>query len=243
MRCIGNTGGFTLLEAMIATMILAMGLTGVAAMQVTALNGAFTADSRSTGSAVALAWTEWLSGLMRNANQETINYYGDIDTLHPENFVLLASIDGDPADDLSAYKPEEMDVSLYNEGSAADPKPFAQVIMPATKQEMVDMFNGKSPFTTTDGRSLTLQFRKLGPGPQLDPLDPTAPPTVPYIPFDVSDLPPPAPAGSTMIWRIASNVPVADTATVEISVIYMNAFTRNRGVTLRFVVGANMWGG
>jgi hypothetical protein len=45
-----------------------------------------------------------------------------------------------------------------------------------------------------------------------------------------------------MVWRIAANVPVVNTATVEISIIYINAFIRSRGVTLRFVVGASMWG-
>lgn len=243
MRCIRNSRGFTLIETMIATMVLTFGLTGVAAMQISALNGSFTADSRSTGSSVALAWTEWLTGLMRNANQETMMYFGDIDTLHPENFVLLTQLDPNAADDLSAYDAATMDVYDYKSSGAQNPKPFVQLVMPSSKEAMVDMFNGDAPFKTSDGRSVTLRFRKLGPGPQLDPLDPTAPPKVPYIPFDVSDLPPPAPAGSRMIWRIAANVPVADTATVEISIVYANAFTRNRGATLRFVVGANMWGG
>ncbi len=41
---------------MIATMVLVVGLTGVAAMQMTALDGSMFANSQSSGAGIALAW-------------------------------------------------------------------------------------------------------------------------------------------------------------------------------------------
>ncbi len=228
MRVIRDNRGFSLVEMMIATMVLCIGLTGVAAMQMTALEGSMFANSQSSGAGIALAWEEWLTGLMKNPNQDTSVYFGDIQTLHPENFVLLTSLDEDnPNDKMAVYDNVTMNVFLLE--PQLPPSPFVQVEMPATRQELVDMFNGVRPFVTTEGYTVQLQFRKQGSSEV-------------YIPFEVQDMPPPAPAGSRMVWRIAANVPVVNTATIEISIIYINAFIRSRGVTLRFVVGASMWG-
>lgn len=216
MQCIREQKGFTLVELMIATVVLVVGLSGVAAMQLNAMNSTFFANSQSSGAGIALAWEEWLFRLIKNPDQDTDTYFGDIGMQHPENFVLLASLDADPNDKEYADKNK--------------PSPFAQVVMPSTTQELVALFNGSKSFVTEDGRSLQLQFRKQGSS--------TA-----YLAFKPEDMPLPAPEGARMVWRIAANVPVENTATVEISIIYANAFVKNRGVTLRFVVGANMWGG
>ncbi len=235
MQCMKNTKGFTLVEVLIATMVLTIGLTGVAAMQINALNGTFAANAQSSSSSVALAWEEWLLGLMKNPMQTTETYFGDINMQHPENFVWLTSLDKDPTDTLDAYDYDKMNVFNPNASQAKDPKPFVQVVMPSSTDKLVDWFNGDTAFATADGRSMKLRFRKLGSNAITDPDV--------FVPFEKMDMPPPAPPGSVMVWRVAANVPVQNTATVEISIIFTNAFTRNKGVTLRFLVGAEMWGG
>jgi prepilin-type N-terminal cleavage/methylation domain-containing protein len=228
MYAIRDKKGFSLVETMIATMVLVVGLTGVAAMQMTALEGSMFANSQSSGAGIALAWEEWLTGLMKNPDQDTEVYFGDIQTLHPENFVELTSLDADnPNDKMDVYDNRTM--SVFDPDAIHPPTPFVQVEMPATTQELLAMLNGEAPFVTTDGYSVRLQFRKQGSIEE-------------YLEFEAKDLPPLAPPGSRMVWRIAANVPVVNTATVEISIIYINAFIRSRGVTLRFVVGASMWG-
>lgn len=228
MHFIRDKKGFSLVETMIATMVLVVGLTGVAAMQMTALEGSMFANSQSSGAGIALAWEEWLTGLMKNPDQDTAIYFEDILTLHPENFVALTSLDAEnPNDKMDVYDPATM--SVFDLDSRKKPTPFVQVVMPATAEELVDMFNGETPFVTRGGFSIRLQFRKQG---SIDE----------YLKFEAKDLPPLAPPGARMVWRIAANVPVVNTATVEISIIYINAFIRSRGVTLRFVVGASMWG-
>jgi hypothetical protein len=228
MYAIRDKKGFSIVETMIATVVLVVGLTGVAAMQMTALEGSMFSNSQSSGAGIALAWEEWLTGLMKNPSQDTDIYFGDIQTLHPENFVRLTSLDAEnPNDKMDVYDPAKM--SVFDPDSESSPKPFVQVEMPATTQELAEMFNGERDFVTTDGDSVKLLFRKQG---SIDE----------YLKFEAKDMPPPAPPGSRMVWRIAANVPVVNTATVEISIIYINAFIRSRGVTLRFVVGASMWG-
>jgi hypothetical protein len=165
---------------------------------------------------------------MKNPDQDTKIYFEDIQTLHPENFVELTSLDEEnPNDKMDVYDPAKMNV--FDPDSTSSPKPFIQVEMPDTTEGLLAMFNGETPFVTTDGFSHRLQFRKQG---SIDE----------YLKFEAKDLPPTAPPGARMVWRIAANVPVVNTATVEISIIYINAFIRSRGVTLRFVVGASMWG-
>lgn len=199
MRFMQDHRGFTLVELMAAVVVLVIGLTGVAAMQMTALNGTFVASGKSTGSGVALAWTEWLNGLMSHPDQDKTV---DINTgmWGRENFSRLASLD-----------PQQNDQA------------YIEVVLPSSINDIVACFNGQKAFVLSTGATKTLVFRKEG-----------------GTLFTAKDLPPPAPAGAKLVLRIAANVPVINTASVEVSVPYNNAFAKNQGATLHFVVASNM---
>ena len=199
MRFFQNKRGFTLIELMIAGLVVTVGLTGVAAMQITALKGTFSANSNSTGSGIALAWAEWLNGLVSHTDQEKV-VDNTTNMWTRENLRNLSRLDSSsPFDQLSV-----------------------EVQLPSSTDDLVKCFNGTKDFVLTTGGSRTLAFRKEG-----------------GTPFTAADLPPPPPAGAHLVMRVAANVPVYNTATIEISLLYTNAFSNQRGATMHFVVAAN----
>jgi prepilin-type N-terminal cleavage/methylation domain-containing protein len=206
-----DTRGFSLIEVMVAVMVLTLGLTGVAGMQIKALNGTFAANSNSTGSGIALAWAEWLDGLMNHTDQEKI-VDNTTNMWTRENLRLLTRLDTDPNDTMVVYHL-----------NATPPVPFTEYELPSSIADIVKCFNGQKAFVSTTGQSKTLTFRKEG-----------------GTLFTAADLPPPAPAGARLVLRIAANVPCINTATIEVSLPYTNAFVKKRGATLHFVVASNM---
>ena len=209
MRFFQDKRGFTLVELMIAAMVLLVGLTGVAAMQLTALKGTFAANSNSTGAGIALAWSEWLDGLMNHTDQPK-----NIDPVtgmwFRQNLISLNSLDSNQND--TAY---------------------TEYQLPSSTDEIVKCFNGQQAFVSTTGYSKTVVFIKVGS--QISAAGTTIP-----IPFTAADMPPPAPEGSHLVLRIAANVPVINTCSVEVSLPYTNAFSKKTGATLHFVVSSNM---
>jgi prepilin-type N-terminal cleavage/methylation domain-containing protein len=210
MRFFQDKKGFSLIELMIAVMVLTIGLTGVAAMQLTALSGTFFANSQATGSGVGLAWSEWLSGLMNHSDQDKNQ---DPATLmwNRENVNTLMSLDSNPND--TSYTEYEM---------------------PRLTDDLVKCFNGQQAFVATSGFSKTVVFVKQGSTPA------TAISARVLVPFTAPDMPPPAPAGAQLVLRIAANVPYINTSTIEVSLLYKNAFVNKRGATMHFVVASNM---
>ena len=226
MRFIKDTQGFSFVELMIATLVMTVGLTGVAAMQIKALNGTFFANSQASGATVALAWSEWLSGMIANGYQDTKEYKrtvnGQVETaLLRENFVYLTMLDDNQADsfDGDTYAPDAKPTPHF--------PPFVQVELPTTTQGLADCFNGVTAFVTSSGKSVKLKFKKQ----QLEDSD--------AVLFTAADMPPLAPPGARLLLRVAANVPVGNTATIEVAVKYKNAFVNDRGATLRFVVASN----
>ena len=132
-----NKRGFSLLEVMIATMVLTIGLLGVAGMQLRALNGAFRSSALGTGAGVAQAGAGWLNGLVGYTDQNKILYF-TTGRLYRENFVKLANFDNNATDRLPVT-----------------------VTLPASIYDIVACFNGQQAFTTSYGQ-VTLQFRKEG---------------------------------------------------------------------------------
>jgi prepilin-type N-terminal cleavage/methylation domain-containing protein len=222
MRFIHDTRGFSLVEVLIATLILTVGLTGVAAMQITSMNGTFFANSQATGSATALAWSEWINGLVSHEDQQKPAYDLVVDGVTKkkffrENYISFINLDDDPYDSYNA--------ATYAPNAKPTPHlaPFVQVELPNDIDDIVDCFNGDKNFETSAGDSIKLTFRKQGGGK-----------------FTAQDMPPPAPAGARLVLRIAANVPVLETATIEVAVMYTNAFINDRGASLRFVIASNM---
>jgi prepilin-type N-terminal cleavage/methylation domain-containing protein len=199
MSFLKDIRGFTITELMAAVVVLTIGLTGVAAMQMTALNGTFVANGKSTGSGIALAWTEWLNGLMSHADQDKI-FDSNTGMWTRENVFRLASLD-----------PGQNDQS------------YVEIVLPLAINDIVACFNGQQAFVLSTGGTKTVAFRKEG-----------------GTLFTAKDLPPPAPAGAKLVLRIAANVPVVNTASVDIAVPYKNAFAKGLGATLHFVVSSNM---
>jgi prepilin-type N-terminal cleavage/methylation domain-containing protein len=216
-----DTRGFSLIEVMVATLILTLGLAGVAAMQLTAMNGIFIASSQANGSATALAWSEWLNGVVGQQKQDIDPYVLDVDGTKVikylrENYIAVANFDNKPTD---SYNPD----TYVPDGDNPKLEPFVQVELPDTREELAACFNGDKDFVTSDGRTVRATFKKEG-----------------GTDFTPEDMPPPAPPGARLVMRIAANVPVSETATIELSVVYANAFVRDRGPTMRFVVASNM---
>jgi len=219
MRFMQDKRGFSLVEAMIAIVIATIGLAGAGAMQINAMNGTFFANSQASGSGIALAWMEWINGLVSHGDQDKIQYKQTVNGVttilyYRENFVYFTRLDNDLNDTMAAYHPEHIPPQIT---------PFVEVVLPTTIQNIVDCFNGVKAFTTSAGNTVFLPFRKEG-----------------RTPFTAADMPPVAPPGASIVLRIAANVPVANTATIEVALIYANAFVHNRSVRLRLVVASNM---
>jgi len=211
MRFFQNKRGFTLIELMIAGLVVTVGLTGVAAMQITALKGTFSANSNSNGSGIALAWAEWLNGLMSHTDQE--KFQDNVTNMwNRENLITLMNLDTLKTDTMAAYDPDKNIIT-----------PFVEYMLPSSTEDIAKCFNGQKPFVSTSGGSKTLTFIKQG-----------------HTLFTAADMPPPAPVGSHLLLRVAANVPFVNVATVEVSIPYSNAFTNKRGATLHFVVSSNM---
>ena len=139
MRFFQDKKGFSLVELMIATVVLTIGLTGVAGMQIKALNGTFAANSNSTGSGIALAWAEWLDGLVSHTDQEKI-IDNTTNMWTRENLRNLTRLDAaNPNDQLPV-----------------------EVVLPSTTDDIVKCFNGQKAFVLTTGVTKTLVFRKEG---------------------------------------------------------------------------------
>ncbi len=199
MRFFLGKRGFSLIELMVAVMVLTIGLTGVAAMQLTALSEVFFANSNSTGSSTALAWAEWLTSHMNQTDQEKI-VDSNTGMWNRANLFWLMSFDSNKTD-----------------------TGYAEIQMPSTMADIVSFFNTTRTVVFTSGESKSVVFRKEGGAP-----------------FTAQDMPPPAPAGSILVLRIAANVPVVNTATIEVSLPYKNAFVKKMGATLHFVVASSM---
>jgi prepilin-type N-terminal cleavage/methylation domain-containing protein len=81
--------GFTITEVMIAVMVLTIGLLGVAAMQLRAINDNYRASALTEKTSVAEQWMEWLIHFSRQSyklgNEDYIGYerLAALDT-HPE---------------------------------------------------------------------------------------------------------------------------------------------------------------
>jgi len=202
----GNARGFTLIEVMIATVVICIGLVGAAAMQLTAIRGDNFSKNFSAGANTANSWAEWILTLSSMPNQPPLDYYSS--GLQPKrNFVLLASLD-------------------QTQGASATPSDplFTQLVLPRDITGIVNCINGVTPFTTTDGAQITVKFRK--------------PPYGDADIFKAADLPPAPPPGAFMQWNIGTNIPGPQKVTVEVSIIYNNAFMNTLGPRLRFVLSS-----
>lgn len=103
-RNAGSQSGFTLIEALVALLVLSIGLLGVAAMQLKALQGAHAAYQRSIASLAAQDAQERLwaslaeSGTLVCPSESTVNGAGEEwETMWS---AFLPGIDPDPVDDL-----------------------------------------------------------------------------------------------------------------------------------------------
>jgi type IV pilus assembly protein PilV len=103
-----HTRGMTLIEVLVAAVVIAVGLLGVAAMQVTALQGSSSALFRSRSIDLASALTDRV-----NANRTVLNTYATTDTNvanpcdNPPN-TICSMTPGGVAGDASDCTPEQM---------------------------------------------------------------------------------------------------------------------------------------
>jgi len=131
MRCLNSNAGFSIVEAMVAVMILTIGLTAVAGMQVKALQGNSFAWSFSTGSNAALSWLEWYAGFMSQQDQPSITYNGK---LCRQNFARLSLLDTDITD-----------------------TDFTEVEVPGTTAGLLSAFEDTYNYTQPDGTNFTAE--------------------------------------------------------------------------------------
>ena len=211
MRRIQAQDGFSLIELMIAIMILVVGLTGVAGMQISALKGVFLSSSQTTGVGVSQAWMEWFSGLMSQREQEKNPSAALNGKWVNNNFLQLAALDTIPGDDQYTVVHPDCSGGACSNCKAPD-KDKACITMPGTIAAMKTFLNGKN-------------FTNSRPGG--------------HTTFDAaSRLPPLPPAGSYMVWRIADNVPAENVITVQVSIVYSNAFVTDKGATLTLILSS-----
>jgi type IV pilus modification protein PilV len=119
-----NQKGFSLIEVMIATIVLTIGLTGVALMQTSAIRSNSFAWTMNIGSNHSQEWMEWLINQVSRPTQDTTLYLGH---MLKENFVALSSLDSTPGDDAAT-----------------------EIQLPATETAMLAMLQEKK-FVNPDG--------------------------------------------------------------------------------------------
>lgn len=106
--------GFTITEVMIAVMILTVGLLGVAAMQLKAINDNYRATVLTEKTGVAEQWMEWLINFSRQ------NYHADSDAYI--GYDCLAALDTQPqagyftAVPIAGMNPQELSETLHDLG-------------------------------------------------------------------------------------------------------------------------------
>jgi prepilin-type N-terminal cleavage/methylation domain-containing protein len=204
--------GFSLVEIMIAVVILTWGLSGAAALQINAMRGAFSASSYSTGAGLSQAWIEWFSGLISQKSQQTTASSVTNDTFVTNNFFQLANLDANPHDDKFTV------LHPFAKGGNCSKCPDYNR---NTDQDCIEFKQ-----TTADIKAF-LNTHHFTPAVGEGTFD------------DASRLPSQPAPGSYMVWRIAANMPTEGVTTVQVSVKYTNAFVTNRGSTLTIVLGSN----
>ncbi len=132
---ISTQRGFTLIETMVATVVLCIGLLGVALMQTTAITGNSFAWNMNRGSNIAQQWMEWNIVQVSRPNQDTTPFLGH---LQKENYVALAALDDNTGDD----------------GATA-------VQMPATREAMARFLSQKGFRNASGAAFSTVEFPEL----------------------------------------------------------------------------------
>jgi prepilin-type N-terminal cleavage/methylation domain-containing protein len=112
MRFIHSNAGMSIVELMVAVMILSIGLSGVAGMQMKALQGNNFAGTLSTGSNAAQSWLEWYNDFVNQQDQNSILFNGK---LCREHFARLSMLDTNPNDS------NFTELELYLRAGAAAP--------------------------------------------------------------------------------------------------------------------------
>jgi len=211
LRRIQAQGGFSLIEMMVAVMVLMVGLMGVAGMQINAMRGVFLASSQTAGAGLSQAWLECFSGLISQREQEPNPSASFNNKYVLNNFLQLAALDATPDDD--QYTVVHPDCTGGVCTNCKDPDTGkACITMPTTTAAMKKFFNDHNFTNAPPGGHTTFD--------------------------DASILPPLPPASAYMVWRIADNVPAQNVITLQVSILYRNAFIVDKGATLTYIVGS-----
>ncbi len=127
MRRVCSESGFTVVETMIAVMILVIGIVGVGAMQLKALQGTKFAGVFYDGANTSTSWLEWINNFVNQPDQVSLPYNG---RLLKRNFVRLSQMDTNPND-----------------------TGFTTVELPVSTTTLLNQFNNTYDFKNADGNS------------------------------------------------------------------------------------------
>ena len=131
MRFMHANAGMSLVEVMVAVVILTVGLSGVAGMQLKALQENNFAGTLSTGVNADLAWLEWFTDFVSQPDQDNILFDGK---LCRQNYARIAMLDTNTAD-----------------------RGFTERQIPSTTADLLSAFQNTYHFRNADGSNFTAE--------------------------------------------------------------------------------------